>query len=236
MRGGAVNHALGLHAAMTDRAYLTLSERLRSNGLSTLKNSVAASAAQYVATLQQYASQIDPDDVAALVARISRARSTDATVLVAGNGGSAHTASHFATDISKTTLGDKLDGRRLRCFALTDNVGLITAWANDFSYDDVFAEQVRSVGREGDALVLISCSGTSPNIVAAASRAKTMGIDVIALTQSGTTLAEQADLLVEVPGPNAQIMEDLHLAVCHAVTLALQPMFASPTPGMAPGT
>ena len=204
--------------------------------MSTLKPGVSASAAQYFETLVQYASQVNPDDVADLVERISRAFSADATVLVAGNGGSAHTASHFATDLSKTTIRNKPDSRRLRSFALTDNVGLITAWANDFSYEDVFAEQVRSGGREGDVLVLLSCSGTSPNVVAAASRAKTMGIDVIALTQAGTTLAHQADLLVAVSGPNAQIMEDLHLAVCHAVTLALQPIVHAPDPGLAPGS
>ncbi len=204
--------------------------------MSTPDDGVAASAAQYLTTLQRHAAEIDPDDVAALVARIGAVLDADATVLVAGNGGSAHTASHFATDLGKTTLGDQLDGRRLRSVALTDNIGLITAWGNDYSFDDVFAEQLRSIGRPGDVVVLISCSGASPNVVAAADQAKNIGIDVVALTQSGTTLAEQADLLVAVPGPNAQVMEDLHLAVCHAVTLALQPVVREPAPETAAGT
>ena len=194
--------------------------------MSPLNDASDARVGQYFAALQHHAGQIDVAGIVAVVHRIEVALANDATVFVAGNGGSALTASHFTTDLAKTTLGDRLGGRRMRSVALTDNVGLLTAWANDYSFDDVFAEQVQNLGRRGDVIVLMSCSGTSPNVLKAAKRSRLLGIDVVALTPSATPLAELADVLVSVTGPNVQIMEDVHLAVCHAITLELQRVVA----------
>ena len=141
---------------------------------------------------------------------------------MAGNGGSAATASHFALDLNKTTLGSAGAGPRMRCIALTDNVGRRTAWANDVAYEVVFAEQLRNLARERDALVLISYSGASPNLLAAARAAGQLNVQVLALTVPGAPLAKLADVHLEIDGPNAQVVEDLHLAVCHALTCPLR--------------
>src|SRR6202011_429836 len=87
------------------------------------------------------------------------------TVFLTANGGSASTASHMANDLSKQT--QLPDRRPLRAHSLADSMELITAIANDLDYSRIYAEQLRVHGRPGDMLVCISCSGSSPNIIAA---------------------------------------------------------------------
>jgi D-sedoheptulose 7-phosphate isomerase len=88
------------------------------------------------------------------------------TIFVLGNGGSAATASHFACDLAKGARAGGLPP--FRVVPLTDNVPLITAWANDTSYEQVFAEQLAALVRPDDVVVAISASGNSPNVLAAA--------------------------------------------------------------------
>lgn len=144
----------------------------------------------------------------------------DGTVLVIGNGGSAATASHFACDLSK---GTRVEGQRpFRCMPLTDNVPLISAWANDTSFLRVFSEQVRSLARPNDVLFTISVSGTSPNVLAAAEVARERGMVVIALTgPTGGYLRELADVCIRVPGTTEQV-EDVHLMISHNLCVALR--------------
>ena len=109
-------------------------------------------------------------------------------VFVVGNGGSAATASHFACDLSK---GTRRDGPpTFHVVSLTDNVPLLTAWANDSGYDRVFSEQLTALARPGDLLVAISASGNSPNVVAAIDAARSCGMAVVGLSgRSGGRLA-----------------------------------------------
>ena len=94
-------------------------------------------------------------------------------VYIFGNGGSAALASHCACDLAK---GTAIDGYpRFRAFALTDNVPLLTAWANDARYEDIFAEQLRSLIQKGDVAFAISASGNSPNILNALELAQELG-------------------------------------------------------------
>ena len=95
------------------------------------------------------------------------------TVFVLGNGGSAATASHFVCDLAKGTRTDGFPA--FRVVSLTDNVPLMTAWANDTSYDRVFAEQLAALVRPGDVVVAISASGNSPNVLAATRVARQVG-------------------------------------------------------------
>ena len=115
----------------------------------------------------------------------------------------------------------------MRCIALTHNVGRRTAWANDVAYEVVFAEQPRNLARGRDALVLISYCGASPNLLAAARAARQLNVQVLALTGPDTPLAELADVHLEIDGPNAQVDEDLHLAVCHALACRLRDILAA---------
>ncbi len=143
------------------------------------------------------------------------------TVFVIGNGGSAATASHFACDLAKGTRTDGV--APFRVMPLTDNVPLLTAWANDTSYDRVFAEQLCALVRSGDVVVAISASGNSPNVLAAAELARLAGATVIALTgQTGGRLRRFAHVTVRVPAGPIEQVEDAHLAIAHSLCVALR--------------
>lgn len=142
-------------------------------------------------------------------------------VFVLGNGGSAATASHFACDLAK---GTRIEGvSPFRVMPLTDNVPLLTAWGNDTDYSRVFAEQLLNLVHRGDVVVLISASGNSPNVLAAAEVAAAAGASTLALTgRTGGRLSEHADLVVRVPSDCIEQVEDAHLAVAHALCVALR--------------
>ena len=145
----------------------------------------------------------------------------DATVFVLGNGGSASTASHFACDLAKGTQADGVPA--FRAVAIGDNVALLTAWANDVSYERVFAEQLAALVRPGDVVVLISTSGNSPNVLAAAEVARAAGATSVALTdRDGGRLCGLADLTIRVPTASTQQAEDAHLAIAHSLCVALR--------------
>jgi len=168
----------------------------------------------YFSQLTSAIEGVDNDAVSAWIDRLVRARSEGATIFVAGNGGSAATASHFATDLGKGASYGK--DERFRVVALTDSMSTITAYANDFSYDVVFAEQLRNIGGPGDVLVTISGSGSSPNIIAVIETAKELGIDVVALTGfDGGSSGPLADIHVNVPSEHMGRIEDVHMALCH---------------------
>jgi len=173
----------------------------------------------YFAHLTTAIAGIDNDAVTAWINRLAQARSEGATIFVAGNGGSAATASHFATDIVKGASYGK--AQRFRVVALTDSMSTITAYANDVSYDVVFAEQLRNLGRPGDVLVTISGSGSSPNIVRVIEAAQELDMDVIALTGfEGGKSGPMADIHINVPSDHMGRIEDVHMALCHAAAFS----------------
>jgi D-sedoheptulose 7-phosphate isomerase len=138
------------------------------------------------------------------------------TIFLFGNGGSASLASHMTCDLGKGTA--PATGQRLRAVALTDNVALITAWANDTRYEGIFAEQLRNLLRAGDVAFAISASGNSPNVLAALSFARQAGAATAGITGfEGGEMKSLCDVCVVVPSDNMQIIEDLHLSIAHAV-------------------
>jgi D-sedoheptulose 7-phosphate isomerase len=151
-------------------------------------------------------------------------------VFAIGNGGSAATASHFTCDLAK---GTRRGGPpTFRTLALTDNVPVMTAWANDYSFERVFAEQLISLAQPGDVLVAISVSGTSPNVVSAVCEARALGLTVISLTgQTGGKLATMSDVLITVPSESMEVVEDAHLIVSHSLCVATRDHLAMPLPG-----
>ena len=151
------------------------------------------------------------------------------TVFVLGNGGSAATASHFVCDLAKGTRIDGLPA--FRVVSLTDNVPLMTAWANDTSYDRVFAEQLSALVRPGDVVVAISASGNSRNVLAATRVARQLGATTIALTgQSGGRLGRLAELTIRVPARSVEQVEDAHLAIAHSLCIALRAQLRTTAP------
>jgi len=138
------------------------------------------------------------------------------SVFLFGNGGSAALASHLACDLGK---GTAIDGcERFRVLSLTDNVALMTAWANDARYEDIFAEQLRNFIRPGDVAFAISGSGNSPNVLKGLRAAREAGGFNIGLSgYQGGRMKALCDLCVVVPSDNMQVIEDLHLSISHCV-------------------
>jgi D-sedoheptulose 7-phosphate isomerase len=166
------------------------------------------------------------------------------TIFLFGNGGSAALASHMTCDLGKGTVPST--GKRLRAIALTDSVALITAWANDTRYENIFAEQLENLLQPGDVTFAISGSGNSPNILAALSFARQAGAITAGITGfQGGRMKPLCDVCVVVPSENMQIIEDLHLSIAHSVFRALRHeiqetnqttriVLANPAPGSSP--
>lgn len=137
-------------------------------------------------------------------------------IFVCGNGGSAATASHMSNDLGKgASYGREL---RFKVLSLTDNVPWMTALANDVGYDQIFAEQLRNFGQEGDLLIAISGSGNSPNVLNAVQVARELGVKTAGLTGfGGGKLAGMVDLSVVVDSHHMGRVEDLHMIVVHLI-------------------
>jgi D-sedoheptulose 7-phosphate isomerase len=140
----------------------------------------------------------------------------ESSIFVCGNGGSALTASHFVTDWAKMRWTNKRE--KLKAFCLSDNIGMLTAYANDLSYEDVFSEALQNYGSAGDLLIVISGSGNSENVVRALKAARAIGIGSIGISgYSGGKVSELSDISVHFPVNDMQIVEDLHLSFGHIV-------------------
>ena len=149
---------------------------------------------------------------------IEEAHAAGKQIFVIGNGGSAATASHMMNDLNKGTLGHKGDApwKRFKVIALTDNVSLMTAWANDTDYNTVFSEPLKNLANRGDVLIAISASGNSPNIITAVEVAKQLGVKVLGLGGfTGGKLAQLADVCVVVPSNDYGPVEDVHMIIDH---------------------
>jgi len=156
-----------------------------------------------------------------IVEMLMQAYASSRMIYLFGNGGSAALASHFACDLGKGTANGS--GKRFHVLALTDNVPLMTAWANDARYEDIFAEQLINFVRPEDVAFAISGSGRSPNVLKALKVAREAGAFTVGLTGfEGGDMKSLCDLCLVIPSDNMQIIEDLHLSVTHAVFTALR--------------
>jgi D-sedoheptulose 7-phosphate isomerase len=135
-------------------------------------------------------------------------------IFVIGNGGSATTASHLASDLVRLSSGD----RPVRATCLSDSPALLTALANDHGYEHVFARQLERLLQPGDVLVALSTSGRSPNIIRAIERTHELGGMAVALLGGdGGPAADLADHAVIVPAVEPELVEDVHLLLTHAL-------------------
>jgi len=174
-------------------------------------------ARQYFEALQRVAQGLSHEPINQIADALVKAYESGRTVYLFGNGGSASLASHLACDLGKGTAYCN-GGKRFRVLALTDNVATLTAWANDSSYEDVFAEQLRNVVEPQDVAFAISASGNSKNVLQALHVARAAGATTVGISGcQGGAMKSQCDLCVVVPSDNMQIIEDLHLATAHAI-------------------
>ncbi len=171
---------------------------------------------EYLELETRLLTQIPFDRVEQLIAKLERARAEGRRVFVFGNGGSAATASHFACDLGKGTI--QPDRPRFKVIALTDNLPTLTAYSNDVGYDVVFAEPLISLAERGDIAIGFSGSGNSPNVLRAMQVAEKRGVATIGFSGfAGGTLKDRVELHINVPSDLMPQIEDVHLALTHAV-------------------
>lgn len=179
----------------------------------------------YINYLSTLLGRLDVAAISAIINELEDARKHHNTIFIVGNGGSAATASHMANDIGMDVLKKGEIDPPFRAFALTDNVSLMTAIANDDGYHNIFVNQLRIYFKPGDKLIAISASGNSPNVVAAAEWISDRGGRVIGFTGfDGGKLKGISDLVVHVDTPKGEYgpVEDIHLVLDHLIANWLQ--------------
>jgi D-sedoheptulose 7-phosphate isomerase len=186
---------------------------------------VSEIAANYLHDFNRILMDMDFNAIERITRSLSQARDRSATIFVAGNGGSAATASHWVNDLGKAT---KANGRPpMRVMSLSDNVSWLTALANDEGYDRVFSGQLENFARPGDALVVISASGNSPNLVKAVELARGRGVFTLGLLGfDGGVLKDHVDDYLWIPTEKGAygLVESAHSLLCHVLTTCLSEM------------
>jgi D-sedoheptulose 7-phosphate isomerase len=162
---------------------------------------------------------IPMEAVAQLLGKLRTALQEDRQIFVFGNGGSAANASHFATDLGKGS-SDKV-GKRFRVLSLNDNVSWMTALANDYAYEEVFARQLQNYGKPGDIALGISVSGNSPNCVKALQWARDNRLNTVALVGAKRgRMAEIAEQAIVINDTHYGRVEDAQMGICHLLCYA----------------
>lgn len=159
-----------------------------------------------------------PVDQVMTVANLLSSKGFTGNIFIAGNGGSASTASHMATDLGVGSLRRK---NPLRVVSLVDNVAVLTATANDLAFDQVFSQQLLLLGRKDDVFICFSASGNSRNLTNAVTDAKTLGMITISVTGfDGGMLKNMTDhnIHIETKIGSYGVVEDVHSTVNHLLT------------------
>jgi D-sedoheptulose 7-phosphate isomerase len=168
---------------------------------------------QHIALAQQVGESRILEQIAASAVIIKNSLKNGKKVLFCGNGGSAADSQHLAAEFVGRFQKERVG---LPAIALTVDTSILTAVANDYGYDTVFARQVQALGNDGDVLVGLSTSGNSKNVLAAIDVAKAKGMQCIGLTaQGGGKMAEVCDICMSVPGPITARAQEIHILIGH---------------------
>ena len=163
---------------------------------------------------------IDDVQLQAAINEVVSAFHRGVKIVTCGNGGSASTASHFITDWAK--MSNLATGEKFRGLSLVDNIGLVTAYGNDLSYDEIFSGQCKALLDPNDLLIVVSGSGNSANIVKAVEEAKKLGASTLGiLGYDGGEVGQIVDQVFLVPSFDMQVCEDIHLMFGHMVMKTL---------------
>ena len=185
----------------------------------------------YLGRLHAELDRVDREEIRQMSDLLFEAWRNGRFVFVFGNGGSACTASHLAEDLGKNCLSEEdlrnAAGRRLKILSLTDNVGWITALANDLAYDQIFVQQLAHYASPGDLAIAISGSGNSPNVLAAVDWANEHGLVTFGLTgYDGGKLRQRQKAGLHVPLDDMGMVESIHSCVTHWVVEDLRARIA----------
>ena len=175
----------------------------------------------YTVDVAQRVVTSDFEALAAIVQRLVQVKTDGKTVYTAGNGGSAATASHLCNDLVKGCRVNNREGFRAVCLA--DSNAIVTCLANDFRYEDIFSIQLKTFAVEGDVLVAFSGSGNSPNIIAALTTAREIGVCTIGFSgRDGGQMKDLCDLILIAPTDSMEQIEDMHLLYEHAMICSIK--------------
>jgi D-sedoheptulose 7-phosphate isomerase len=193
--------------------------------LHTCSGPSARTPQEYFSAYQEMVANLPYQQIDRAIGEIMSAYERGANIFTIGNGGSAALASHFACDLAKGTVVSENGEKRFRVIALTDNIPLMTAWANDHGYEQVFAQQLQNLLVPGDLAFAISGSGNSPNVLRGLEMARGHGARTVGLTGfEGGKMKNLCDVCVVLPSNNMQIIEDFHLSVTHAISSVIRRM------------
>lgn len=177
-----------------------------------MKNTIV----EYISDVKRLCDSLDAEQIDKACGLILEKYKAGKQIFVAGNGGSAGTANHFSCDFGKNAV--KGDENKPKIISISANIEVLTALGNDFSYADVFSEQMKNLFNDGDLILLISASGNSPNVLKAAEYAKKRGGKVIGFTGfSGGKLKDLSDICINIPSDSYEKIEDLHMMLAHMV-------------------
>jgi D-sedoheptulose 7-phosphate isomerase len=173
----------------------------------------------YLEDLDRLVGKLDARRIEEAVLVLRDVRDREGTIYACGNGGSASIASQMAVDIVKGASLRK--AKRFKMIALTDSIATITAYANDEGYDSVFVEPLANFARKGDALIAISGSGNSANVLRAVEHSNRVGVTTIGLTTAeGGKLKDLVKVPLLVPSRHMGRLEDCFFAVTHILCYA----------------
>jgi D-sedoheptulose 7-phosphate isomerase len=165
---------------------------------------------------------LSSDKIVDLMYCLIQARQKRNRIYVMGNGGSAATASHLCNDLNKYPLVCP-ETVRFKAISLVDSIPLLTAIANDISYDEIFAEQLNNYAEPNDILIGISGSGNSKNCVAAIEVAKLLMMKTVSVVGfDGGIMAQISDLVIHTPCFDMTQCENLHMTICHTLVSLLK--------------
>ncbi len=182
---------------------------------------VEAFASWYRARSVEQWNRLDMKALAKVAAVVERAQAAGRFIWVCGNGGSAAISAHVGCDFGKTAAVK--GAKRLKCVSLADNTAYMTAIGNDLSFDETFSRQLENVVAKGDVVLLISGSGNSRNLIAAAKLARKRGARVVSLLCfDGGKLKGLSDEVLLIPSDQYGVIEDLHMSVAHILTFYLK--------------
>mgnify|MGYP001351562254 CR=1 FL=1 len=189
--------------------------------MTTIEQRIAGHFADSIATKQRVADSLAPH-IAAAARAMAECLKSGGKILSCGNGGSAADAQHFAAELVGRFERER---EELAAIALTTDSSIMTAIANDYSFDEVFAKQVRALGKPGDILFAISTSGNSKNVVAAIEAAHKKGLRIIGMTgRSGGRIGDMTrtqDVLLNVDAPATARIQEVHLLTLHCLCDAI---------------
>lgn len=178
----------------------------------------------YFYQLTKEVAEISLKDIKKVALVLFDAYKKDRQIFIFGNGGSATLASHFACDLGKGTLHRVYDQKekRFRVISMADNVALLTAYANDLGYENIFSQQLKNLVNKGDVVVAITGSGNSPNVLRAIKTAKNRGAITIAfLGFDGGKLKKMVDYSLHVHSNHYGRIEGIHSVLTHLITAYL---------------